>query len=76
MTTKPDYSPKAMAIGAVIDALQCEESDIIDIHLLILGRLQDHGYFVPPLKASEQAILDLHDDDDFTLVTDESAWAL
>lgn len=45
MTNQRLYTNKAMAIGAVIDALQCNCADLTDIWMMTEGRLRDKGVF-------------------------------
>ena len=73
MTNQRLYTNKAMAIGAVIDAIECNDPDIIDIFLILHGRMTDLGYFDPlPDNAFLGKQLRLNDDGEI----DDSDWEI
>lgn len=65
MTNQRLYTNKAMAIGAVIDAIECDLADLTDIWMMAEGRLREKGVFGDTHPyLSEHDIDPLSDDDD------------
>jgi hypothetical protein len=56
-----------MAIGAVIDALDCDLSDLADIYVLTENRLRDKGVIDNPIIWVDDDGIPLDDDDDDTI---------
>lgn len=63
MTNTRLYTNKAMAIGAVIDALDCDLSDLADIYVLTENRLRDKGVIDNPIIWVDDDGIPLDDDD-------------
>ena len=66
MTNQRLYTNKAMAIGAVIDALDCDLNDLTDVYMLTQNRLVDAGILIPDYPATDLGDFDHDDDDDST----------
>lgn len=67
------YTNKAMAIGAVIDAIECDLADLTDIWMMAEGRLREKGVFKDAHPyLSEHDIDRLNDDDEI----DDSDWEI
>lgn len=65
MTNQRLYTNKAMAIGAVIDAIACDLADLTDIWMMTEGRLRDKGVFGDDHPyLSDHDIDRLNDDED------------